>query len=472
MNTSELQSPASEALWEPWFAGKTFTTDWTSRAFPTWLRCLSNLKDTPLNILEIGAWEGRATIFFLNYFRNSRITCIDLFLLGNGPLFDSNVMTWHADRVTKIAARSAIALDRFATGNHEPYDLIYIDGSHDRDDVITDSALCWRLLKEGGTLIWDDYGLVQAMPSDFNKHQDPRPAIDAFLDWHRDELQIIDVGYQVIVQKTKPHHPPCLLDPARNHGETATLQSIPGSLNLGEFLPRTNASLLQKDIDRGLRAVERILRSSAEEFASRSFLLSCFADYGIPIMSSDIFAPWLTLMNPSGFGALQLPTEFVDFLRVLARLGITSAAEVGCFRGGSSYFMAAVLQRANAGAELTLIDVSDGLVGFDAFAGILNLKKAIPMSSDDFSGQMFDFVFIDGDHQYKGVTRDFANLGKYARKAVAFHDIHGHEFDSQEGGTVRAWNDVKVQLRETHAIYEFAHSASRALGIGLAVVES
>jgi Methyltransferase domain len=259
--------------------------------------------------------------------------------------------------------------------------------------------------------------------------------------------------------------------PAASTSDTSVLESIPGSLELGAFIPKTNPNLIRKDIDKGLRAVERILGSNDAEFASRSFLASCFADYGIPIMSSDIFAPWLTLMNPSGFGALQLPTEFVDFLRAIARLGIASAAEVGCFRGGSSYFMAAVLQRANPGAELTLIDVSDSLVGFDAFAGVLNLKKAIPMSSDDFSGQTFDFVFIDGDHQYKGVTRDFANLGKYARRAVAFHDIHGHEFDGQEGGTVRAWNDVKVKLRETHTIYEFAHSASRALGIGLAVAE-
>jgi hypothetical protein len=248
-------------------------------------------------------------------------------------------------------------------------------------------------------------------------------------------------------------------------------ERIIGSSNLGQFMPKINDALTRRDTEKGVRVVERVLGCSDEEFCSRSFLLKSLLEYGIPLMSSDIFGPWVTAMNPSGFGALQFPTEFVDFLRVIAKLGIKSSLEIGSFRGGSAYFMAAVLQRASPDATLRLVDVHDSLVGFEAFAQVLNIEKAMPMSSDDFSGEVFDFVFIDGDHTYKGVIRDFANLGKYARKAVAFHDIHGHEFDDQEGGTVRAWNEVKAQLRGTHAVYEFAHSATRSLGIGLAVPE-
>jgi hypothetical protein len=217
--------------------------------------------------------------------------------------------------------------------------------------------------------------------------------------------------------------------------------------------------------------VERILASSDEEFASRAFLLDCFLEYGIPIMSSDIFGPWITAMNPSGFGALQYPSEFIDFLRVLATLDIGNAVEIGSFRGGSSYFIAAVLQRANPKASLTLVDIEDHLISFELFAKKLNIQKCIPRSSDDLAGHIFDLVFIDGDHTFVGVMRDFCNLGKYARKAVAFHDIHAHEFDHDEGGTIRAWNEVKAHLRFTHTVYEFAHSVPRSLGIGLAVVQ-
>lgn len=246
---------------------------------------------------------------------------------------------------------------------------------------------------------------------------------------------------------------------------------IAGSRGLGQFIPKTRDDLLFGDVQKGLRVVERILSSTEEQFSSRAFLLDCLLEYGIPIMSSEIFGPWVAAMNASGFGALQYPSEFVDFLRVLTTLGIGSSVEVGSFRGGSSYFMAAVLQRANPKASLTLVDIEDHVVAFELFAEKLNIHKCIPRSSDDLAGSIFDFVFIDGDHSYLGVVRDFVNIGKRARKGVAFHDIHAHEFDNEEGGTVRAWSEVKSQLRLTHSIYEFAHSANRSLGIGLAIAQ-
>jgi hypothetical protein len=33
----------------------------------------------PVHILEIGSWEGRSALFFLNYLSRSRIVCIDTF---------------------------------------------------------------------------------------------------------------------------------------------------------------------------------------------------------------------------------------------------------------------------------------------------------------------------------------------------------------------------------------------------------
>lgn len=58
--------------------------------------------------------------------------------------------------VTPFAQTSTNAL-RFLAKNDVKFDLIYIDGSHEFDDVSTDLAYAWPLLRDGGIMIGDDY---------------------------------------------------------------------------------------------------------------------------------------------------------------------------------------------------------------------------------------------------------------------------------------------------------------------------
>ena len=86
----------------------------------------------PARVLEIGSWEGRSALFFLNYLPRCRLTCIDPFdrrsgaqaaadptisrLLrpGSERRFDANIADF-ADRIEKIKAPSPT---RFARTRH------------------------------------------------------------------------------------------------------------------------------------------------------------------------------------------------------------------------------------------------------------------------------------------------------------------------------------------------------------------
>jgi len=80
------------------------------------------------------------------------------------------------------------------------FDFIYIDGSHQAPDVITDACMAWQLLKTGGIILFDDYAWLD-MPGILQR---PKIAIDAFTTLFSDKLQVVLIGYQLGIQKIKP----------------------------------------------------------------------------------------------------------------------------------------------------------------------------------------------------------------------------------------------------------------------------
>ena len=65
----------------------------------------------------------------------------------------------------------------------QKFDVIYVDGSHFADDVLTDGINAWRLLKQGGIMIFDDL-LWACYP---RARANPAWAINLFLKYHKGE---------------------------------------------------------------------------------------------------------------------------------------------------------------------------------------------------------------------------------------------------------------------------------------------
>jgi hypothetical protein len=188
-----------KAQWEmpaefrPWYEGKEFTCDYTSLHLHRWAATFEPYKDCIRRILEIGCLEGRATIFFLEFFPHSHVTCIDPFKhAGTEQRFERNVAAY-GPRVTKIPARSVASMDAMRQRG-ETFDLIYIDGEHSAIGVLADSALAMALAAPGGFIVWDDYGLAK-------RPLGPKPAIDAVLAVFRRDLTLVYKSYQVIARR-------------------------------------------------------------------------------------------------------------------------------------------------------------------------------------------------------------------------------------------------------------------------------
>ena len=179
-----------------------FSTDGVSANAPVWLKYLEEFAAKPaVHALEIGSFEGRSAVWFLENIlthHSATITCIDLFEEDFEATFDRNVKaSGLGHKLTKLKGESRISI-RSLKNN---FDFVYIDGSHVAKDVLVDAVMAWDLLKPGGMIIFDDYGLRRSPRDSQSDALIPEPAIDAFLKVFRHYVDVVHQDYQIIVRK-------------------------------------------------------------------------------------------------------------------------------------------------------------------------------------------------------------------------------------------------------------------------------
>jgi hypothetical protein len=158
-------------------AGIKFSTDWQERNFPFFTELLAvRLNDISggARILEVGAFEGGTTCWFLRTFESAFVHVIDSFEgVEESPIkgrelrerFFLNCQYTLDDpwmrrmRVWGMKSTSGLVKLQEQFGSYEEmkFDFIYIDADHSALSCFMDSALAWPLLKHGGIMIWDDF---------------------------------------------------------------------------------------------------------------------------------------------------------------------------------------------------------------------------------------------------------------------------------------------------------------------------
>ena len=146
-----------------------------------------------------------------------------------------------------------------------------------------------------------------------------------------------------------------------------------------------------------------------------------------------------------GIAPQQIPEEIHQLAKIVAELDCKRMLEIGTAQGGTLYLFSRVV---NPDAVLISVDLPGGAFGggypawkvpfYRSFASRNQKIHLLREDSHDsktlekvkglVDGKPLDFLFIDADHTYEGVKKDFEMYAPLVRPGglVAFHDIAPH----------------------------------------------
>jgi len=150
---------------EDYIEAKSFSQKWFLNNFEIFHYYLPKDPSANFSYLEIGSYEGMSALNILFNYKNSKVTTIDLWSKSNinsesininfneiENKFDKNLEGYEYN---KIKNDSVIALREILKKNIF-FDIIYIDGSHNGEDILCDAIESYKLLNSEGIIIFDD----------------------------------------------------------------------------------------------------------------------------------------------------------------------------------------------------------------------------------------------------------------------------------------------------------------------------
>ena len=169
-------------------------------------------------------------------------------------------------------------------------------------------------------------------------------------------------------------------------------------------------------------------------------------------------------------GAVQKIAELSPLVALLKRRKLSTVVELGTARGGTLWLWCRL---AEPDATLISIDLPGGDFGGGSSAKDARTLRTYARRRQSLhflrrdshtletrdavvshlAGRPVDFLFIDGDHRYSGVKRDFELYGPLVRNRgiIAFHDILFHP-KMRRCKVDRFWKQVRRRFRHREFI--------------------
>jgi hypothetical protein len=149
--------------------------------------------------LEIGCHEGMSLLYVLENYKRVLATGIDVWSGKKYSLtekiFDKNISGYK--NFLKIKKDSIVAL-RELNHNNFFFDYIYIDGLHLGEHVIVDAVESFKVLKNNGIMIFDDF-----LQFDASRKYQTYEAIFYFLQFFKNNLRILYFQNILVIKKIK-----------------------------------------------------------------------------------------------------------------------------------------------------------------------------------------------------------------------------------------------------------------------------
>ena len=190
------QKKKLKRLHQKYLETKRTSTDYFSINAYYWdLIINKNFKE--FSYLEIGSWEGNSASYILKNFKTKKVFCVDVWDTNNDSpkQEERNRFESFIFNLKKFKERFSFfkgTSDKFFKNNNQKFDVIYIDGWHEANQVYKDINNSWDCLNVNGIIICDDYfygdiknNLVNNLPAN---------AINKFLFENKNKLKVICVN--------------------------------------------------------------------------------------------------------------------------------------------------------------------------------------------------------------------------------------------------------------------------------------
>ena len=186
-------------------SNKNFSNKWFLNNFEIFNYFLPENKNEKFNYLEIGCFEGLSSFYVLSQFKFVNAYFLDIWdepnknsksLTGDfnkvEKLFDENLSKFN---FTKIKDDSVISMRKLLRKNMD-FDFIYVDGSHNGEDILSDAIEAFKILKKGGLIFFDDF-----LQYELNRKIQSYVGIEKFLELYSNDLQIVFFQNNLVVKK-------------------------------------------------------------------------------------------------------------------------------------------------------------------------------------------------------------------------------------------------------------------------------